>query len=152
MKKILLVLFLMLGVVSFSIPKYVDANKLQKNFYKILQDTQDTFIFGKSTQDTGLTVALFNIDDKGGIKKMSEEVKNTAPASQKFVSSRENKRAYIHKFKDQAGGYTYSFVGKNTKVKNCCISVLYTSDKNFKDDELDKVIDKTLNEIESFLK
>ena len=84
--------------------------------------------------------------------QMSEEVKTTAPADQKYLSSRENKRAYILKFKAKDGSFTYSFVGKKPKVKNCYISTLYITNKDFKDNELDKVAVQTLNEIESYLK
>ena len=153
MKKIILSLFLMLGVVSFAAPKYVDKVKLQKNSYQIIQDEADVFLFGKSTEDVGLTVGIYNIQESNDMaKKISEEVKTGAPAEQKFVSSRENKRAYIIKFKAKDGSYTYSFVGKKPKVKNCYISTLYITNKDFKDNELDKVADQTLNEIESYLK
>ena len=153
MKKFLLGLFLILGAVSFAAPKYVDMAKLQKNSYQIIQDEEGAFLFGKSTEDVGLTVALFEVsENKDVAKKMSEEVKTTAPADQKYISSRENKRAYILKFKAKDGGYTYSFVGKRPKVKNCYISILYVTTKDFKDNELDKVVDKTLNEVESYLK
>ena len=87
MKKVLLGLFLILGVVSFAAPKYVDKAKLQKNSYQIIQDEADVFLFGKSTEDVGLTVALFEVsENKDVAKKMSEEVKTTAPAEQKYVS------------------------------------------------------------------
>ena len=153
MKKVLLVLFLILGVVSFASPKYVDKVKLQKNSYQIIQDEADVFLFGKSTEDVGLTVALFEVsENKDVAKKMSEEVKTTAPADQKYISSRENKRAYVNKFKANDGSYTYSIVAKKTKIKNCYISILYITAKDFKDNELDKVVDKTLNEVESYLK
>ena len=153
MKKILLVLFLMLGVVSLAAPKYVDMAKLQKNSYQIIQDEEGAFLFGKSTEDVGLTVALFEVPEgKDVAKKMSEEVKTTAPADQKYLSSRENKRAYVNKFKANDGSYTYSIVAKKTKIKNCYISILYITAKDFKDVELDKVVDKTLNEVESYLK
>ena len=164
MKKIILAIFLVLGAVSFAAPKYVDMAKLQKNSYQIIQDEEgaresdfftkeDVFLFGKSTEDVGLTVALFDVpESKDTAKKLSEEVKTTAPADQKYVSSRENKRAYIIKFKAKDGSYTYSFVGKKPKVKNCYISTLYITNKDFKDNELDKVADQTLNEIESYLK
>ena len=58
MKKIILAIFLMLGVVSLAAPKYVDTAKLQKNSYQIIQDEEGAFLFGKSTEDVGLTVAL----------------------------------------------------------------------------------------------
>ena len=153
MKKFLLGLFLMLGVVSFAVPKYVDKAKLQKNSYEIMQDETDIFLFGKATEDVGLTVGFYNIKESNDMaKKISEEVKVGAPADQKFISSRENKRAYVNKFKSNDGNYTYSIVAKKTKVKNCYISILYVTTKDFKDNELDKVVDKTLNEVESYLK
>ena len=153
MKKFLLGLFLILGVVSFAVPKYVDKAKLQKNSYEIMQDETDIFLFGKATEDVGLTVGFYNIKESNDMaKKISEEVKVGAPADQKFISSRENKRAYVNKFKSNDGNYTYSIVAKKTKVKNCYISILYVTTKDFKDNELDKVVDKTLNEVESFIK
>ena len=153
MKKFLLGLLLILGVVSFAVPKYVDKAKLQKNSYEIMQDETDIFLFGKATEDVGLTVGFYNIKESNDMaKKISEEVKVGAPADQKFISSRENKRAYVNKFKSNDGNYTYSIVAKKTKVKNCYISILYVTTKDFKDNELDKVVDKTLNEVESYLK
>lgn len=153
MKKFLLGLFLILGVVSFAVPKYVDKAKLQKNSYEIMQNETDIFLFGKATEDVGLTVGFYNIKESNDMaKKISEEVKVGAPADQKFISSRENKRAYVNKFKSNDGNYTYSIVAKKTKVKNCYISILYVTTKDFKDNELDKVVDKTLNEVESYLK
>ena len=153
MKKIILAIFLILGAISFAVPKYVNTAKLQKNSYQIIQDEEGAFLFGKSTEDVRLTVALFDVlEDKDVAKKISEEVKTTAPADQKYLSSRENKRAYILKFKAKDGSFTYSFVGKKPKVKNCYISTLYITNKDFKDNELDKVADQTLNEIESYLK
>ena len=153
MKKILLGLFLILGVVSFAAPKYVDKAKLQKNSYQIIQDEADIFLFGKATEDVGLTIGIYDIKENNDMaKKISEEVKVGAPADQKFISSRENKRAYVNKFKSSDGNYTYSIVAKKSKIKNCYISILYITAKDFKDNELDKVVDKTLNEVESYLK
>jgi len=153
MKKIILAIFLMLGVISFAVPKYVNTAKLQKNSYQIIQDEEGAFLFGKSTEDVRLTVALFDVlEDKDVAKKISEEVKTTAPADQKYLSSRENKRAYMLKFKSKDGSYTYSFVEKKPKVKNCYISILYITNKDLKNNELDKIATQTLNEIESYLK
>ena len=120
MKKIILAIFLMLGAISFAVPKYMNTAKLQKNSYQIIQDEEGAFLFGKSTEDVRLTVALFDVlENKDVAKKISEEVKTTAPADQKYLSSRENKRAYMLKFKSKDSSYTYSFVEKKPKVKNC---------------------------------
>ena len=151
MKKIILGLFLILGTISFAVPKSLDANKVKKAGYEITRDEDSAVIFGKSTQNAGITVALFI--GESSPKELEASIKATAPKSQKFLSSRETKRAYISKYKDnEYNGFTYSFVAKNSKSKGTIISVLYMTDKALKDAELDKVVDKTLNEIESFLK
>ena len=151
MKKIILGLFLILGAISFAVPKNLDVNKVKKAGYEITRDEDSAVIFGKSTDDAGITVALFigDVNSKG----VNDSIKATAPKSQKFLSSRETKKAYISKYKDtEYNGFTYSFVAKNSKSKDTVVSVLYMTDKELKDAELDKTIEQTLNEIESFLK
>ena len=151
MKKIILGLFLILGAMSFAVPKNLDADKVKKAGYEISRDEDSAVIFGKSTQNAGITVALFIGDTSA--KDVNDSIKATAPKSQKFLSSRETKKAYISKYKDtEYNGFTYSFVAKNSKSKDTVISVLYMTDKELKDADLDKVADKTINEIESFLK
>ena len=151
MKKIILGLFLILGAISFAVPKNLDVNKVKKAGYEITRDEDSAVIFGKATDDAGITVALFIGDTSA--KGVSDSIKATAPKSQKFLSSRETKKAYISKYKDtEYNGFTYSFVAKNSKSKDTVISVLYMTDKELKDADLDKTIDKTVNEIESFLK
>ena len=151
MKKIILGLFLILGAIAFAVPKNLDVNKVKKAGYEIARDEDSAVILGKATDDAGITVALFlgNVNAKG----VSDSIKATAPKNQKFLSSRETKKAYISKYKDtEYNGFTYSFVAKNSKSKGTVISVLYMTDKELKDADLDKAIDKTINEIESFLK
>jgi hypothetical protein len=151
MKKIILGLFLILGAISFAVPKNLDVNKVKKAGYEITRDEDSAVIFGKATDDAGITVALFIGDTSA--KGVSDSIKATAPKNQKFLSSRETKKAYISKYKDtEYNGFTYSFVAKNSKSKGTVISVLYMTDKELKDADLDKAIDKTINEIESFLK
>ena len=151
MKKIILGLFLILGAISFAVPKNLDVNKVKKAGYEITRDEDSAVIFGKASDDAGITVALFIGDTSA--KGVSDSIKATAPKSQKFLSSRETKKAYISKYKDtEYNGFTYSFVAKNSKSKDTVISVLYMTDKELKDADLDKTIDKTINEIESFLK
>ena len=151
MKKIILGLFLILGAISFAVPKNLDVNKVKKAGYEISRDEDSAVIFGKATDDAGITVALFIGDTSP--KGVSDSIKATAPKNQKFLSSRETKKAYISKYKDtEYNGFTYSFVAKNSKSKGTVISVLYMTDKELKDADLDKAIDKTINEIESFLK
>ena len=151
MKKIILGLFLILGAMSFALPKNLDVNKVKKAGYEIARDEDSAVIFGKATDTVGITVALFIGDTSA--KDVNDSIKATAPKNQKFLSSRETKKAYISKYKDtEYNGFSYSFVAKNSKSKDTVISVLYMTDKELKDADLDKAIDKTINEIESFLK
>ena len=151
MKKFILGLFLILGAMSFALPKNLDVNKVKKAGYEIARDEDSAVILGKATDDAGITVALFigDVNAKG----VNDSIKATAPKSQKFLSSRETKKAYISKYKDtEYNGFSYSIVAKNSKSKDTVISFLYMTDKELKDADLDKTIDKTVNEIESFLK
>jgi len=146
MKKIILGLFLILGAMSFALPKNLDVNKVKKAGYEITRDEDSAVIFGKATDTVGITVALFIGDTSA--KDVNDSIKATAPKNQKFLSSRETKKAYISKYKDTE----YNGFSKNSKSKGTVISVLYMTDKELKDADLDKAVDKTINEIESFLK
>ena len=151
MNQIILGLFLILGAMSFALPKNLDVNKVKKAGYEIARDEDSAVILGKATDDAGITVALFlgNVNAKG----VSDSIKATAPKNQKFLSSRETKKAYISKYKDtEYNGFSYSIVAKNSKSKDTVISFLYMTDKELKDADLDKVADKTINEIEFVLK
>ena len=151
MKKILLGLFLILGAVSFAAPKYVDTNKLQNVGYQITADDEDLFSFAKATDEAGVSVALYLIPNKTA-KSMSNAIKDSAPDDVKLESSIDNKRAYILKFAMADKGYTYNFVPKKQKSKDCHISVLYMTDKDLSGANLNKAVDSSINEAESFLK
>ena len=124
MKKIILGLFLILGAISFAVPKNLDADKVKKAGYEIARDEDSAVILGKATDDAGITVALFlgNVNAKG----VSDSIKATAPKNQKFLSSRETKKAYI--------------------------SILYVTDTELSSVELNNAVNKILNEVESYLK
>ena len=152
MKKILLGLFLILGAVSFAAPKYVNTSRLANAGYEVTADDADLFSFGKATQEAAISVAFYPVtDEKITAKYISEGVKASAPDEVKFISSIENKRAYVLKFKD-GEVYTYNFVPKKPKSKACHISVLYMTDKDLSGENLNKVAGSSLNEAESFLK
>ena len=50
MKKILLVLFLVLGVLSFSAPSFIDISKIEKNGYEIGGDKEDRLLIAKTLE------------------------------------------------------------------------------------------------------
>ena len=83
MRKIILGLFLILGAMSFALPKNLDTNKLKKAGYEVVRDEDSAVIFGKSTDAAGITVALFigDVNAKG----VNDSIKATAPKNQKFL-------------------------------------------------------------------
>ena len=151
MKKIILGLFLILGVVSFAVPKYINISKLENTGYEITADDEDIFSIGKVTDVEAISISFYPMSDKTS-KEVSDAVKSSAPDEVKFISSSENKRAYILKYKDTGEIFTYNFVPKKPKSKSCHISVLYMTDKDLSGADLNKVIDSSINEAESFLK
>ena len=150
MKKFILGLFLILGAVSFAVPNYVNTTKIKSAGYEITTDDEDIFSYAKATKEVGISIALYPVTDTDS-KAISDAVKTSAPDGVKFMSSLDNKRAYVLKFKD-GEIYTYNFVPKNQKIKACHISVLYMTDKDLSGANLDKVVNSVLNEAESFLK
>ena len=152
MKKIILGLFLILGVISFASPSFVDVNKIKQNSYEIYEEEEDFFTFVKSTDEAGISVTFIVIEGVSP-KEVSDIVKSNTPDNQQFLSSINNKRAYVNKFaNNENGGFTYSFVPKNVKIKDCYISILYATDSELSPTELNNAVDKILNEVESYLK
>ena len=152
MKKIVLGLFLIFGALSFASPSFVDVDKIKQNSYEIYDDDDDFFTFVKSTDEAGISVT-FTIIEGGNSKEVSDIIKSSTPDNQQFLSSINNKRAYINKFaNNENGGFTYNFGAKNTKIKDCYISVLYATDNALSNTELNNAVDKVLNEVESYLK
>ena len=150
MKKFILGLFLILGAVSFAVPNYINTTKIKSAGYEITTDDEDIFSYAKATKEVGISIALYPVTDTDS-KAISDAVKTSAPDEVKFISTLENKRAYVNKFKD-GELYTYNFVPKKQKIKSCHISVLYTTDKDLSGANLDNAVNSVLNEAESFLK
>ena len=153
MKKIILGLFLILGAISFAAPKYVNTDKITQLGYKVDNDIPEIFLFQKMEPDgTGISISLFEIPNKSS-KYISDMEKENTPSEAQFISSVQNNRAYVNKFaNNENGGFTYNFVPKTEKIKNCYISVLYVTDSELSSTELDNAVNKILNEVESYLK
>ena len=152
MKKIILGLFLILATLSFASPSFVDVDKIKQNSYEIYEEEEDFFTFVKSTDEAGISVTFIVIEGVSP-KEVSDIVKSNTPDNQQFLNSINNKRAYVNKFaNNENGGFTYSFVPKNVKIKDCYISILYATDSELSPTELNNAVDKILNEVESYLK
>ena len=154
MKKILLGLFLILGVVSFALPNYVSEEKIRNSGYEITDEEEFGFRIARQKNNGDATVILYYLDypEVSSAKQLSEMSVKTAPEEFKFLGSTENKKAYINKFVSPEGKGVYSFVGKKSKIKNCYIVIMHSTSKHLSNSELTKTVDVLLDEAESFLK
>ena len=154
MKKILLGLFLILGVVSFALPNYVSEEKIRNSGYEITDEEEFGFRIARQKNNGDATVVLYYLDypEVSSAIQLSEMSVKTAPEEFKFLESTENKKAYINKFVSPEGKGVYSFVGKNSKIKNCYIVIMHSTNKQLSNSELTKAVDTLLDEAESFLK
>lgn len=157
MKKILLVLFLVLGVLSFSAPSFIDISKIEKNGYEIGGDKEDRLLIAKTLEKENtmenIYISYDFIEENPNVPNRKHQfLKETSPEGLEFTNSFETKRAIIGKYTEINNTYVYTFVSKKNKVKNCYVSVCYATDKNFQKNELEKVCNKFLDEGESYLK
>ncbi|EJU07083.1 hypothetical protein [Fusobacterium hwasookii] len=154
MKKILLGLFLILGVVSFALPNYVSEEKIRNSGYEITDEEEFGFRIARQKNNGDATVILYYLDypEVSSAKQLSEMSVKTAPEEFKFLGSTENKKAYINKFVSPEGKGVYSFVGKKSKIKNCYIVIMHSTSKQLSNSELTRTVDVLLDEAESFLK
>ena len=157
MKKILLALFLVLGMLSFSAPSFIDISKIEKNGYEIGGEKEDRLLIVKTLEkgDTieNIYISYDFIEENSNVPNRKHQFfKETSPEGIEFTNSFETKRAIIGKYTEMNNTYDYTFVSKKNKVKNCYISVYYATNGKFSDTELEKVCNKFLDEAESFLK
>ena len=154
MKKIILGLFLILGVVSFAAARGLDINKVNKAGYNLSKQDEFSAIIDKTTDIDATSIAIFfEIVENDAAKQLLDGAKKTAPEVLKLVDTSETKRAYIVKYKGTDGSYySYVFVSKKLKFKDTFTTVIYTTDKDLNGSELDKLADSFFNQVESFLR
>ncbi|KUL99658.1 hypothetical protein RO03_09195 [Fusobacterium nucleatum subsp. nucleatum] len=157
MKKILLALFLVLGVLSFSAPNFINISKIEKNGYKISGEKENRLLLGKTLEKgdriENIFISYDFVEENPNFPNSKHQfLKETSPEGLEFTNSFETKRAIIGKYTEINNSYFYTFVSKKNKVKNCYVSVYYATDKNFSKNELEEVCNKFLDEGESFLK
>ena len=154
MKKFILGLFLILGVVSFAAARDLDINKVNKAGYNLSKQDEFSAIIDKTTDIDATSIAIFfEIVENNAAKQLLDGAKKTAPEVLKLVNTSETKRAYIVKYKGTDGPYySYVFVSKKLKFKDTFTTVIYTTDKDLNGSELDKLADSFFNQIESFLR
>ena len=157
MKKILLGIFLILGVVSFAAPSRVNVNKIKKDGHMEVINNDNTYSFGELINENALLVVTYYVGDlgSGGVKGVSESLKKEQLNSQvKYIGSGESEAGYIHKlYAPEQGYYFYIVIGKNQKIKNYVVTGIFqtTEDLSSKND-LKDIINITVQEGEKYLK
>ena len=154
MKKIILGLFLILGVVSFAAARGLDINKVNKAGYNLSEQDEFSAIIDKTTDIDATSIAIFfEIVENDAAKKLLDTAKESVPEILELVSTSENNRAYIAKYKGKDSSYyIYVFVSKKLKFKDTFATVIYATDKDLNGSELDKLADSFFNQVESFLR
>ena len=153
MKKLILGLFLILGAVSFAAPKFIDTTKLQKSGYTIIEDSETVLTIADTDVVDGdsILVASFYLSDMSP-KELSDAIKAEAQQQDaKFVASFDNNRAYVNEFK-HVDFYSFTIVPKKQKINKYHIYVTYMSPKKLSKEDINKVIDATLNKAEGLIK
>ena len=153
MKKIILGLFLILGAVSFTMPNFINTTKLQNSGYTIMEDSENILTVADTDVVDGdsILVASFYLSDMSP-KELSDAIKAEAQQQDaKFVASFDNNRAYVNEFK-HVDFYSFTIVPKKQKINKYHIYVTYMSPKKLSKEDINKVIDATLNEAEGLIK
>ena len=153
MKKLILGLFLILGAVSFTMPNFINTTKLQNSGYTIMEDSETVLtIAGADIVDGDSILAVsFYLSDMSP-KELSDAIKAEAQQQDaKFVASFDNNRAYVNEFK-HVDFYSFTIVPKKQKINKYHIYVTYMSPKKLSKEDINKVIDATLNEAEGLIK
>ena len=153
MKKLILGLFLILGAVSFTMPNFINTTKLQNSGYTIMEDSENILtIAGADIVDGDSILAVsFYLSDMSP-KELSDAIKAEAQQQDaKFVASFDNNRAYVNEFK-HIDFYSFTIVPKKQKINKYHIYVTYMSPKKLSKEDINKVIDATLNKAEGLIK
>ena len=153
MKKIILGLFLILGAVSFTMPNFINTTKLQNSGYTIMEDSENILtVAGADIVDGDSILAVsFYLSDMSP-KELNDSIKAEAQQQDaKFVASFDNNRAYVNEFK-HVDFYSFTIVPKKQKINKYHIYVTYMSPKKLSKEDINKVIDATLNKAEELIK
>ena len=156
MKKILLFLFLVLGVFSFAAPSYVDLNKIQRDGYQIDVNDNESLAFSQEGSEMNLVVTMYFTND-GNPQTLRIAFKTIfAPAfGLEYTDEIQSNRAYIQKsFGENRNGiiYGYNIVPKRQKRKGCFLNVFLISSQELPDKILEEAANTILSEIESYIK
>jgi len=154
MKKIILGLFLMLGLISFAAPSHINTAKVKQDGNIVMLDDSYIFSFERpvaQSSELGVTYHIGNKDPK----ILSEKIKNEHLVDGiDYVDSGESEVGYVHKlYAPQEGLYFYIVIAKRQKIKNYIITaILQTPEEYSSKDDLKGVIASAVKEGEKYLK
>ena len=156
MKKIILSLFLLLGMLSFAAPSYVDVNRIKKDGYDIDVNDNETLAFTQKGSSMNAVITMYFTND-GNPRNLKTAFKSifVPQFKLKYTDEIQTNRAYIQKStRNNPDGtvYGYNIIAKKQKRKACYINVLVVSTQEFPDELLEELADTSLDEIESYLK
>ena len=156
MKKLVLGLFLVLTAMSFSAPRFVDVNGIKRKNYRIIADTDIGFSYLAKNSESGKYISLsyYYGRDKDNPKSVNNLLKKEfiEGIDLEYMRNYENSRYYVTKYYNREEEiYAYLAIGKNPKIKNCYVAVLYLTPENFGTKTLNYNINVLLDEAESFL-
>ena len=149
MKKFILGLFLILGVVSFAAPDFVNLKKIEDAGYTINKDGNNHFSFSMSDQESALTIAFLKTDLDP--KVLNDNVRYKLSNKIKFLTELENSKAYVTEYKTDKS-YIYIIIPKNQKVKDYSTRAEYYCVDRLSKEAVDATVKFVLDDVESFIK
>ena len=154
MKKFLLGLFLILGVVSFAAPSRINTAKIEQDGNMVIMDDSDVFAFGKLVDQSSVLAVTYYVGNKD-VKILSEQIKNEQLVDGiDYVGSGESEAGYVHKlYAPKEGVYFYVVIAKRQKIQNYIITaILQTPEEYSSKSDLKGVISLAIKEGEKYLK
>ena len=134
-------------------PNFINTTKLQKAGYTIIEDSETVLTIADTDVVDGdsILVASFYLSDMSP-KELSDAINAEAQQQDaKFVASFDNNRAYVNEFQ-HVDFYSFTIVPKKQKINKYHIYVTYMSPKKLSKEDINKVIDATLNKAEGLIK
>lgn len=152
MKKVILGLFLILAVASYSVPNFVDKKRVEGKGYSFTQDVENfTVTFQKTDKEGATTITYWYGSPDPSPAELNKSLKSEASQALAPKQSLKMGRALVEKYSGKEG-FLYTIVFKNSKPADVLTSVAYFTPNEYPSNQLNKLVDKLLAESESFVK
>lgn len=152
MKKVILGLFLILAVASYSVPNFVDKKRVEGKGYSFTQDVENfTVTFQKTDKKGTTTITYWYGSPDPSPAELNKSLKSEASRALAPKQSLKMGRALVEKYSGKEA-FLYTIVFKNSKPADVLTSVAYFTPNEYPSNQLNKLVDKLLAESESFVK